>query len=105
MPLEHFILRLARENSNWGRLRIQGALAHLNHPIAPSTAWEILHATQRNAAQRSATQHKFPQATLATLVSEGPSAHPAGAAAAWSWSWINARCQGRPTGESSSRSM
>jgi hypothetical protein len=21
------------------------------------------------------------------------------------WSWINARCQGRPTGESSSRSM
>ncbi|WP_406102556.1 hypothetical protein OG698_09270 [Streptomyces sp. NBC_01003] len=56
MPLEHFILRLARENSNWGHLRIQGELSRLNHPIAPSTAWEILHAAGIDPApQRSST--------------------------------------------------
>ncbi|MFE4250602.1 hypothetical protein ACFRU3_14020 [Streptomyces sp. NPDC056910] len=42
MPLEHLILRLASQNSNWGHLRIQGELARLDYPIAPSTAWEIL---------------------------------------------------------------
>lgn len=42
--IKHLILRLARENSTWGHRRIQGELARLGYPIAPSTVWEILHA-------------------------------------------------------------
>ncbi len=36
------VLRLARENPEWGYLRIHGELAGLGVKIAPSTAWEIL---------------------------------------------------------------
>jgi putative transposase len=42
--VKQLILRLARENSTWGHRRIQGELARLGYPIAPSTVWEILHA-------------------------------------------------------------
>lgn len=35
------ILRMARENSTWGRRRIQGELARLGYTIAASTVWEI----------------------------------------------------------------
>ncbi len=42
--VKRLILRLARENSTWGHRRIQGELARLGYPIAPSTVWEILHA-------------------------------------------------------------
>jgi hypothetical protein len=41
--VKQLILRLARESGTWGR-RIQGERARLGYPIAPSTAWEILHA-------------------------------------------------------------
>jgi hypothetical protein len=37
--VKQLILRLARENNNWGHHRIQGDLARLDYPIAPSTAW------------------------------------------------------------------
>jgi hypothetical protein len=33
---------LASENSTWGYRRIQGELAGLGYPIAPSTVWLIL---------------------------------------------------------------
>ncbi|GAA1933418.1 integrase core domain-containing protein [Streptantibioticus ferralitis] len=42
--IKQLILRLARENHTWGHRRIQGELARLGYPIAPSTVWEILHA-------------------------------------------------------------
>jgi hypothetical protein len=36
------VLRLARENSNWGHRRIHGELAAPAISVAPSTVWEIL---------------------------------------------------------------
>jgi putative transposase len=40
--LRRLVLRLASENSSWGYRRIQGELAGLGYPIAPSTVWSIL---------------------------------------------------------------
>jgi transposase InsO family protein len=52
--VKHLILRLARENHTWGHRRIQGELARLGYPIAPSTVWEVLHAAGIDPApQRS----------------------------------------------------
>src|SRR5439155_20995217 len=36
------VLRLAKENSNWGYRRLHGELLTLGITIAPSTVWEIL---------------------------------------------------------------
>ncbi|MEV5541021.1 helix-turn-helix domain-containing protein [Saccharopolyspora shandongensis] len=45
---------MARENSTWGHRRIQGELARLGYPIAPSTVWQILHSARIDPApQRS----------------------------------------------------
>ncbi|MBL1120190.1 transposase [Streptomyces sp. 110] len=52
--VKQLILRLAKENNTWGHRRIQGELARLGYPIAPSTVWEILHAAGIDPApQRS----------------------------------------------------
>jgi putative transposase len=40
--LRQLVLRLASENPTWGYRRIQGELAGLGYPLAPSTVWLIL---------------------------------------------------------------
>jgi transposase InsO family protein len=50
--LKKLVLRLANENPQWGHRRIQGELARLGHPIAPSTVWEILTAAGLDPAPR-----------------------------------------------------
>ena len=50
--LKKLVLRLAGENPQWGHCRIQGELARLGYPIAPSTVWEILRAAGIDPAPR-----------------------------------------------------
>jgi transposase len=40
--ITRLVLRIARDNENWGCRRITGELAGLNTILAPSTVWEIL---------------------------------------------------------------
>lgn len=59
--VKQLILRLAKENSTWGHRRIQGELARLGYPIAPSTVWQILHAAGIGPApQRSGPTWRVP---------------------------------------------
>jgi hypothetical protein len=37
------VIRIAKENPTWGHRRVQGELVRPGHPIAASTAWQILH--------------------------------------------------------------
>jgi hypothetical protein len=36
------VIRLAKENPNWGYRRIQGAITTMGITVAPSSIWEIL---------------------------------------------------------------
>jgi putative transposase len=41
-PTKTLILRMSKDNPDWGHRRIQGELIRLGHRIAASTVWEIL---------------------------------------------------------------
>jgi putative transposase len=50
--IKKLILAMAEDNPTWGHRRIQGELASLGYPIAPSTVWEILNAAGMGPAPR-----------------------------------------------------
>ena len=50
--IKALVLRLARENTEWGYRRIHGELAGLGVKVAPSTVWEILKASGIDPAPR-----------------------------------------------------
>ncbi len=50
--IQALVLRLARENPNWGYRRIHGELAALAITAAPSTVWEILRSNGVEPAPR-----------------------------------------------------
>src|ERR1039458_7448498 len=52
--IKALVLRLARENPEWGYRRIHGELAGLGVKIAASTAWEILRNARIDLAPRRA---------------------------------------------------
>src|SRR5215471_8853680 len=47
--IKALVLRLARENPEWGYRRIHGEMAGLGVKVAPSTVWEILKAVWSSA--------------------------------------------------------
>jgi putative transposase len=52
LGIARLVVRLAKENSLWGCRRIHGELTKPGVTFAPSTMWEILHATGMDPASR-----------------------------------------------------
>jgi putative transposase len=59
--IKALVLRLARENTEWGYRRIHGELAGLGVKVAASTVWEILKASGVDPAPRRRTGPTWPQ--------------------------------------------
>src|SRR5207245_8131142 len=62
VAIKQLVIRMARENSQWGHRRIQGELVRLGHRIAASTVWQLLDAAGIDPAPRRAgpTWKQFP---------------------------------------------
>ena len=59
--IKALVLRLARENTEWGYRRIHGELAGLGVAVAASTVWEILKASGVDPAPLRRTGPTWPQ--------------------------------------------
>ena len=59
--IKALVLRLARENTEWGYRRIHGELAGLGVKVAASTVWEILKASGVDPAPLRRTRPTWPQ--------------------------------------------
>jgi len=59
--IKALVLRLARENTEWGYRRIHGELAGLGVAVAASTVWEILKASGVDPAPLRRTEPTWPQ--------------------------------------------
>jgi putative transposase len=59
--IKALVLRLARENTEWGYRRIHGELAGLGVAVAASTVWEILKASGVDPAPLRRTAPTWPQ--------------------------------------------
>ncbi len=59
--IKALVLRLARENTEWGYRRIHGELAGLGVKVAASTVWEILKASGVDPAPLRRTGPTWPQ--------------------------------------------
>jgi putative transposase len=59
--IKALVLRLARENTQWGYRRIHGELARLGVAVAAPTVWEILKASGVDPAPRRRTGPTWPQ--------------------------------------------
>lgn len=72
--VKQLVLRLAKENSTWGHRRIQGELARLGYPMAPSTVRQILHAAGIDPAPATVIDlqaHRIrPRPVLGGLINE-----------------------------------
>ncbi|MGW6145243.1 integrase core domain-containing protein [Streptomyces sp. NPDC055144] len=86
--VKQLILRLAKENHTWGHRRIQGELARLDRPIAPSTIWEILRAADIDPAPQHSgpTWREFLTAQASSPPTSCTSTAPSPSSARTPWS-------------------